>query len=69
MPQLVDFQAQLEKDLQNPNFKNGFEHEKYKLNLQIKINDLLQKTGHKELCVEVLDISEYDYIEDFVNEE
>ena len=59
MPQLVDFRAQLEERLKNPEYREGFEFEKYKVNLQVLINDLLQETGNEKLCVEVMDIDDY----------
>ena len=59
MQNLVDFETQLEKDLQDPDFKKSFEKEKQMARLQMKINNLLQKTGNENYCVEVMDINDY----------
>ena len=59
MPTLVDFQTQLEKQLQDPEFKMRFEDGKKMVRLQVMINDLLQKMGYEKYCVEVMDIDDY----------
>ena len=59
MPQLVDFEKQLEEQLRDPEFKKGFENETYKVDLQVMINNLLQDTGNEKYCVEVMDIDDY----------
>ncbi|MCL2039179.1 MAG: hypothetical protein FWG85_01975 [Bacteroidetes bacterium] len=59
MPTLIDFQEYLAKQLTDPNFKSGFEVEEHKVNLQVLINEVLQKTGNEAFCVEVMDIDDY----------
>ena len=59
MPQLVDFQTQLEEQLKDPEFKKKFEEGRGMVRLQVMINDLLQKTGYEKYCVEVMDIDDY----------
>jgi hypothetical protein len=59
MPTLVDFQEYLTEQLKNPDFRDGLELEERKVNLQVLINDVLQKTGNETFRVEVLGMDEY----------
>jgi hypothetical protein len=59
MQNLVAFETLLEKDLKDPAFKKSFEKEKQIARLELKINDILRKTGNENYCVEVMDIDDY----------
>ena len=59
MSQLVDFQELLAKELQDPEFKKGFEREQLKTKLELEFNELLRAKGYDDLCVEVMEMDEY----------
>jgi hypothetical protein len=55
----ISFWERLNENLKNPDYKQGFEKAKEKVNLQVMINNLLQDTGHSEYCVEVMNVDDY----------
>jgi len=55
----MNLDTYLNEQLKDPEFKIGLEKERKKTELELKFNKMLQKMGHKDLCVEVLEIDEY----------
>jgi len=55
----IKFDDWLNEQLKNPEFKKGLEKEEIKLKLELQFNEMLQKMGYEDLCVEVLEMNEY----------
>ena len=54
-----DFQKLLDKELENPEFREGFEKEKNLYLIEVKFNELLQKIGCKGYRLELVEDNDY----------
>ena len=55
----MDFDDLLNEHLKDPEFKEGYEKEKERFNIELKFNEQLREMGREDLFVEVKDMSEY----------
>ena len=56
----IAFADYLNEKLQDPAFVEGFAKENTKLEIEIKMNELLQNSGNNDFFVEVKDMSDLD---------
>ena len=55
----MDLDTYLKKQLQDPEFKKGYEREGIKLELELKFNEQLRAMGRDDMFVEIKDMDEY----------
>jgi hypothetical protein len=55
----IDFDDILKENLKDPEFKKGYKKETKRFNLELKLNEMLQAMGIKDMFVEVKDMDEY----------
>ena len=55
----VKFDDVLNEQLKDPKFKEGYEREGIKLELELQFNEMLRKMGREDMFVEVKNMSDY----------